>query len=439
TIGITVVGYQPNNSWVDHYEIATSNAADVDGPGAWPQFHHDPQLTGNADAPLVTPFSAYSRIAGATPDATAAAELEHQFDFAAGSCPGSASTRPVLLATDGAYPDALVSAPLARSLATGTLLTAPTVLSAPTRAALAKEGITHVTVVGGPSAVSATVVKQLQAMPATTCGGKTRTGSDITVTRLAGVTMYETAAQVAAAAAADSGGVGGLDLAGAYAGTNGARGRGRFNDTAGTASGAAPGGTLATAVLATGAAFPDAEAASTLAYAERLPILLTTSAALPGATASAISSLHVAQVVVMGGPLAVSDSVVAAIEHLGVSVLRVAGQDATDTAVELARLETSPVGTGAGWHGTGDLTVAQGAYFTDGLTGAVVAGDGPAASGPEPLVLTESPTTVGAPLTAFLHQAGSAGLGGTRVASFTILGGALAITPQVVEQMGHDL
>ncbi|MGH8989887.1 MAG: PQQ-binding-like beta-propeller repeat protein, partial [Acidimicrobiales bacterium] len=73
TIGITVVGYQPNNSWVDHYEIATSNAVDVDGPGAWPQFHHDPQLTGNADAPLVTPFTAYSRIAGTTPDATAAA------------------------------------------------------------------------------------------------------------------------------------------------------------------------------------------------------------------------------------------------------------------------------------------------------------------------------------------------------------------------------
>jgi putative cell wall-binding protein len=438
TIGITLVGYQPDDSWVTHYEIATSNADKVDAPGTWPQFHHDAQLTGNADAPIVAQFTAYTRISGTTPDATAAAELEHQFDAAGGNCPGTTDTRPVVLATDEAYADALASAPLARSLGTGTLLTTPAALSAPTAAALATEGITRVTVVGGPLAVSTAVVTKLEATPATTCGGRAKTGSHITVTRIAGATADETASQIAEVAAAT--GPGSLDLAGAYLGTNAQGGDGRFNDTAGNASSApASAGALATAVLATGAGFQDAEAASTLAYAEQLPVLLTAPTSLSPAAAAAISSLHVAQVLVMGGQLAVSDSVVASLEEMGVSVLRVAGQDATDTAVELARLETSPAGTGAGWHGTGGLTVAQGDYFSDGLAGAVVAADGPTATDPEPLVLTESPTTVGAPLAAFLREAGSSGLDGTAVTKLTILGGALAISPEVVQEMGRDL
>ena len=438
TIGVTVVGYQPGDSWATHYEIATSNGNNVDAPGAWPEFHHDPQLTGNAGAPIVTTFAAYTRIAGSTPVATAAAELERQFVPAGTSCPGSAATRPVLLATDKTYPDALASAPLARTLGTGTLLTTPTTLSPPTATALAREGISHVVVLGGPLAVSTAVVAQLKATPATTCGGRGKTGSDITVARIAGATAYGTAAQIAAAAAAS--GVGSLDLAGAYAGTNATGGGGRFNLTAGTASRApVSAGSLATAVLATGAGFQDAEAASTLAYADKLPVFLTTPTSLSAPAAAAISSLHIAQLVVMGGQLAVSDAVVTTLEGMGVSVLRVAGKDASGTAVELAKLETSPVGAGVGWHGTGDLTVAQGGYFSDGLAGAVVAADGPAATDPEPLVLTESPTTVGAPLAAFLHQAGTTGLVGTAVTHLTILGGPLAVTPATVQTMGRDL
>ena len=442
SIGITVAGYQPDNSVVAHYEIATSDGASVDGPGAWPQFHHDPQLTGNANAPLVSPvppFGAYTRIAGTTPDATAAAELEHQFASGAGHCPGtSPSTRPVVLATDKTYPDALASAPLARSLGTGTLLTTPTTLSSAAAAALSKEGITHVVVVGGPLAVSTAVVTALEVTPARTCGGSSTTGSDITVTRVAGSTAYETAAEIAQAASTS--GVGSLDLSGAYQGTDATGGDGRFNDTAGHASaGPSSGGAIATAVLATGTGFQDAESASTLAYAERLPVLLTTPGSLSPEAATAITALGIRQVLVVGGPLAVSDAVVTALEGMGVSVLRVAGRDATDTAVELARLETSAAPTGAGWHGTGDLTVAQGAYFSDGLAGAVVAADGPTSASPEPLLLTENPTTVGAPLTAFLEVAGTSGIGGAAVTHLTVLGGDLAITPQTVDQMGADL
>jgi SpoIID/LytB domain protein len=386
----------------------------------------------------VTSFSD-ARIAGPTPDSTAARELEHQFTAAAGSCPGTGSTRPVVLATDSAYPDALASAPLARGLGTGTLLTPTARLSAVTASAIRLEGVTRVYVVGGPLAVSASVVATLASTPAYLCGGRASTGVDIKVTRIYGQTEYDTAAQTAAAASALDG-VGALDLAGAYQGTNQAGGPGRYNATAGTAS-SRPGspGALASAIVATGKGFQDAEAASTLAYAQRLPILLTTPAALSTQVSSEIRALGVRQVVVMGGQLAVSDDVVASLQQLGVSVLRVAGADASATSVELAQLEMSPSPAGAGWRGTGDVAVARGNGYSDGLAGAVVAADGPRALAPQPLVLTETPTSLGAALTAFLETVGEKGLGGARVDRLTVLGGPLAVAQSAVDQMGTDL
>jgi PQQ enzyme-like repeat protein/putative pyrroloquinoline-quinone binding quinoprotein len=50
TVGITLAGYQADGSFIYHYEIAGSNGSLVDEPGSWPEFHHDPQLTGNANA-----------------------------------------------------------------------------------------------------------------------------------------------------------------------------------------------------------------------------------------------------------------------------------------------------------------------------------------------------------------------------------------------------
>ncbi len=48
TVGITLAGYQSGGSIIYHYEIAGSNGSKVDEAGAWPQFHHDPALTGDA-------------------------------------------------------------------------------------------------------------------------------------------------------------------------------------------------------------------------------------------------------------------------------------------------------------------------------------------------------------------------------------------------------
>jgi hypothetical protein len=49
TVGITVAGYNGHNQGeVEHFELAGSHGGSVAGPGAWPVFHHDPQLTGDA-------------------------------------------------------------------------------------------------------------------------------------------------------------------------------------------------------------------------------------------------------------------------------------------------------------------------------------------------------------------------------------------------------
>ena len=55
-IGITAAGYESSGSFVTHWEIDGSNASgsSVYGHGAWPQFHHDPQLSGNAGTPAPT-------------------------------------------------------------------------------------------------------------------------------------------------------------------------------------------------------------------------------------------------------------------------------------------------------------------------------------------------------------------------------------------------
>ena len=53
-VGVTVAGYNARNQGViEHFELYGSSGADVEGLGAWPMFHHDPQLTGNATAPGV--------------------------------------------------------------------------------------------------------------------------------------------------------------------------------------------------------------------------------------------------------------------------------------------------------------------------------------------------------------------------------------------------
>ena len=52
-VGITVAGYTYSNDQgvIEHFEIPESNGAEAVGAGSWPEFHHDPQLTGHTGQP----------------------------------------------------------------------------------------------------------------------------------------------------------------------------------------------------------------------------------------------------------------------------------------------------------------------------------------------------------------------------------------------------
>ena len=380
------------------------------------------------------PAPAATRVYGETAAATAAAELEHAFPPASGNCVGpSASGRTVLLATDAHFPDALSGAYLAGQLETGLLLTTPAALPPSTIAALKAEGAAKVIVLGGPLAVATSVVSALERLPVYSCGGTSTTGATLSVTRIYGQTQYGTAEHIAEdLPPAD---ISGLSFPAAYGAPNAAGGSGLYNDTAGAGSGK-PSSTTAqrTAIVASGAEFQDSMAAGAIAWASHVPILLTTPSSLSPEAASAIGTLGITQAIVVGGPLAVSNAVVSSLEQLGVSVVRIAGETYMGTSAEIAKFETAGAGAGLGWSGTGNLVVARGNGFTDGLAGADVAG-----TAHEPLVLTASPTTPGNALVVFCQEAGTTGLGGVKVGSFTVLGGPLAVTRTVLDVLGQNL
>jgi len=53
TVGITIGGYNAHNQGVvAHYQLPGSRGSRVNVYGAWPMFHHDPHLTGNAGVPI---------------------------------------------------------------------------------------------------------------------------------------------------------------------------------------------------------------------------------------------------------------------------------------------------------------------------------------------------------------------------------------------------
>ncbi len=140
------------------------------------------------------------------------------------------------------------------------LLTDPLQLSSVTSAELTALGATQVYVVGGTSAVSAHVAAQI--------GAITVAGVHPTVSRLSGATRYATAQAVAQFP--NSGGVGVID--------------------------GEP-----TAFLVSGTTFPDALAASPVADAARLPIILTDPTTLSPQVAAIISADHIQHVVIVGG------------------------------------------------------------------------------------------------------------------------------------------
>lgn len=371
-------------------------------------------------------------IFGVTADDTAASEFEAAWP----ACPGGKGSTsnatggtylaPAVLVTDGTYPDALSASYLAGNLATGILLTPTGSLSAAAIGALRVEGIGEVFVVGGPDAVSQNVINQLEALQVYECGGTepllTTVGAPLMmrVTQIYGQTQYDTAQAVATYPGLK---VGASTFPGAY---------GKYNDTTGMSSASAASNlALRTAVLATGENFPDAMSASGMAYAEDYPVLLTEPGALSPQAEIALVDLGIQQVILMGGPDAVSDTVESTLTGLGFSVLRIAGEDYTDTAVQLADFElnfetSTGAADGLNWadctsttscHPSGELALARGDFYADALAGSDITGKF------IPLILTENPTTLGTYTTALLNAAGSGkGTGATATGGIDGLG-----------------
>ena len=229
-------------------------------------------------------FTGLSRLAGADRFGTAAAIAKDTFP--------SADTVVLASGAEGNLPDALAGNYVAGLENAPILLTTRDTLPDVTARTIEELGASRVVVLGGPAAISQAQVDALDA--------------DYDVERIGGADRYETAALIAAQ---------GPD-------------------------------TVATAIVARGDVLADALVAGPLAFRAGLPVLLTPSSGPTAVTTSALEDLGVTEVLIAGGPAAVSEAAedqIAGTGDVG-SVIRLAGSTRQATAVAIARYATGELG-----------------------------------------------------------------------------------------------
>lgn len=240
----------------------------------------------------------------------------------------------IVLASGENFPDGLAAAYLSGAANAPVLLTARHTLPTATASAIATldgqvPGAATIHVVGGEAAISGAVRTQL-------------VGLGYALNQIGGSNRYQTAVNVAMAA-------------------NSISPVGNFRNQR-------------TAIVTTGQNFPDALAAGPLAQAGRHPVLLTTATALSPETDLALTALNIQQVIILGGPAAVSDGVADAIGAKGIEVIRVWGPNRHATAANLAILLTTPEASGgAGWDAV-DFVLVRGTSFPDALAASQLGG-----------------------------------------------------------------
>jgi putative cell wall-binding protein len=240
---------------------------------------------------------------------------------------GFAAAGTVILASGENWPDALGASALAGAVSGPVLLTRAASVPDVVKSEIKRLGATRVIVVGGEQAVSDSVIDGVEAL------------GSIETTRLGGATRYETSRIVAVEAVTRS-----------------------------TAEGRPADGAV---FITTGSAFPDALAASPIAYRHIRPIVLTEPAALSPDAAAAVESLGAKSAIVLGGTNAVSDAAAGSLATLlgGDAVTRISGADRYQTALALAsHAEDSCCLTYAG------AALSNGGGFADALAGGVMAG-----------------------------------------------------------------
>ncbi len=215
----------------------------------------------------------------------------------------------VIVVRGDVFADALAGVPLAYQMNAPILLTASTRLSQTTKTEIIRLGADRITILGGNAAVSETVENELK-------------GMGLIVERIFGDSRYETAALIAQTLPQPS---------------------------------AVPN----TAVLVVGTSFPDALAVSSYAAEAGIPILLTRGDALPGVTHTALSDLSIDNVLVIGGPNAISNAVYDQLPQ-GALTSRIYGANRYETSVRLAQY----FGVG-----TESFVMATGINFPDAMAG----------------------------------------------------------------------
>lgn len=385
---------------------------------------------------LATVLANANRIDGpaGTPDSTVAQEFLTAFPT------GKAVA---VLATNADPFDALAASYLEGQLGTGLLLTPPTKLGASALAVMKQEGVQTVYVVGGPLAIAPSVVAQLEATPSYHAGGVSETGSNIKVVGpIYGATAVDTARAISTYFGSAT--LGEPDVPGAYSPVTSPSPNGLYNDTAGIASHSAPPAAAPTAFVISASDWQDAMTLAPMAYVDHIPVLLTSATSLSPQTATALTTLGVKQVIVVGGPLALADGVVSSIAALngGISVLRVAGQVASDTAAQLANFELAAAPTGLGWGSSSTaVLVSHADYWSDALGAAALGGEsiainGAGAYGNEPVLLVDSPASAGSYVGPELSKLAIAY---PRIQTLNILGGPLAVPPTMVDTLEASL
>lgn len=267
-------------------------------------------VTVSEDLPLIT--SKWKRLAGNGRYDTMAAIVSEGFtqsDWA-------------VIATGDSFPDALVASPLAGALDAPIILTKSNKLSAQAKEQLDTLGVKYVFIMGGKSAVSEGVEKELKAMGITTgrVEGKSRQATSI-------------------AALNTLGELGKLDS--------------RYQEV----------------VIATGKNFADALSVGPLCYRYGTPILLTKNdGTLTEDQVKACKRLNINSALIVGGTAVVSDKV---IDQLGLpegNVSRIAGTDRYATSDLIAR-NAQLLGFTAK-----HVAIATGKNFPDALAGAALCG-----------------------------------------------------------------
>ena len=241
------------------------------------------------------------RVAGANRYATAAAMSRQQH-------PDPSSVDTVVIATGAAFPDALAGAAFAARIGSPLLLVAPSAMPPETAAELDRLRPDEIIVLGGTSAISASVEAALEARAP--------------VTRLAGSDRYATATEISRYAHPDGSEV---------------------------------------VVVAAGDVFADALSAGPAASEIGGPVLLTAPDHLPPATREELTRLAPSRIVLLGGEAVVSQGVLETLQALAPTT-RVAGYDRYATAVAASQLAFP--------GGSSRVYVATGLAFPDALAGA---------------------------------------------------------------------